>query len=289
MDAMATHDTDPQTSPPVAPDDGTTAPGPPPEVTDEDVDAAALIAGLGGAPLPERGVRETSGHMAAAVAVAAHAPRRAHGLDREEAAVVLNTTEPLPRAIPMVEPLGPSAEGSTPSNLEADPVIARPHARIYTTAPSARVAARRRSVVVATLAVAATAGIVVTLIVRSRIDSEPAGTAPATASSSAHVGGSSPATTPSAAPSASPSSTAVVAPAPVERAATAAATSLAAGATAPRTNPAATVAATARTPAASGNAAAPPVRSSAPAPAAHPAPSPAGASSSAPSDFPWRQ
>jgi len=190
---MATHDTDPLTSPPpIGDDDGATAPGSPPEVTDEDVDAAALIAGLGGAPLPEQGVRETAGHVAAAMAVSAHAPRRAHEL-RSEAAVVLNTTEPLPRAIARDEARAATVD---PAAMPVRPAL-RAAPRIHTTAPSARVAARRRSVVIATLAVAALAGTFVALALRARV--QPTSSRAVTAPSALDTAGSKGSPLPSAA------------------------------------------------------------------------------------------
>lgn len=167
---MSTHDTDPQRSSLFAGSGDKTEPGPPPETagtapegeTDAQL-AAALLADLAKAPLPTDGVRETEGHSAAAVALAAHRPPRATDDGALEPAVLLNTTDPLPRPAPMligvpVPPIGLQ---------ESKGLEVRRSAVQYSTVPSARVHRRQTAAIVIVVAVAALAAAAIVAFVPS--------------------------------------------------------------------------------------------------------------------------
>lgn len=161
IDGMATHDTDPKNDTIVSPpdEDRTTMDPASPDEDGSSAFAESLLADLAKAPLPAQDVRETEGHAAAAYAVPPHRPPRANEKTIENAAVVVNTTQPLPDAEPTV----------------------RGGALLVSTTPSARAQQQQRRVLYASLGgavAAAMIALVAVLLVRPRAEAA----APATAS-----------------------------------------------------------------------------------------------------------
>jgi hypothetical protein len=250
---MATDDTKPEGQAEVTLE-GTTEPGsePSPTATQEEIDPTSLLANLAPAPLPTEGVQETAGHMAAAVAVAAHRPPKATETRDDEPAVVLNTTQPLPVALPSAEPTV---------------ICARPpRAPQETTIPSIRVATMRRAWLAGAGILAVAAGVAASIVIASRTTS----LAPAIATAASAASAAAPASVSLATAAA----TSIEAPAPVVNAISATASIATvvrpSPSAAPRAAPQASTARAASTPLAAPSAASPP----------RPASS---------GDFPWRQ
>lgn len=89
------------------------------------------------------GVSETNGHTSASYAVAPHKPPKAHEAGTYPDAVVINATQPLPKAAPIPAPAASSAR-------EVATIITRPRAGdpMNTTTPSLRVVRKRNTVIV---------------------------------------------------------------------------------------------------------------------------------------------
>lgn len=219
IDGMATHDTDPQRAHAAFPstDDGATQPGGAPTDEGSSAIAESLLADLARAPLPTDNVRETEGHAAAAYAVAPHRPPRANEKTIETAAVVVATTEPGDRPLPLAE------ETTVPVGT-----------RLVETTPSARTRSSRRILVASIGGAVAAAAIAVAIVVfgspppaptpaptaaapttPASIDALPAPSpAPASSPSTTVSGTASASVTASATTTGSPRTTAKTAPAP---------------------------------------------------------------------------
>lgn len=168
IEGMASHDTDPHRAEPRLASDDETRTDPADATTDEGSSAFAqsLLADLARAPLPADNVRETEGHAAAAYAVAPHRPPRANEKTIETAAVVIETTEPVPRPLP-------AAQETTV-----------PGARLVATTPSARAKSSRRVVFASIGGAAVAAAIAIGVVVLGGPSHPAAAPAPATTASS---------------------------------------------------------------------------------------------------------
>jgi len=186
---MTSHDTDPDNTIPSPPEGSSGGEG-------GERAVESLLADLARAPLPVEGVSETSGQMAAAVAIGPHRPPRAtEGTDlARDPAVVLNTTEPLAAAVPA---LPPPQTNDTTRDIEPP----RPYraAAVHTTTPSKRVRSTRMVYLAFAAAAALGLGTGVAVLLQRPASPSIGGTAPRdpaqTASATANANANANATT----------------------------------------------------------------------------------------------